>query len=200
MNTKFATVDNDNRIVYAPDTLGASLRAPKDWQYHAANYWEIDKTVPTAPEGKYAKPVVIGGYNIGDLVTIQEEHVPETDENGEPLDPNDEYKPLLKVVRRRYEFLPIPEHVKAPRTFSKLKLELALFKFGLLDKLYAFLDANTISNDFGQTITLRHAYDIANELTEGHELFKPYLAMAQSALGVDDGTVERILSASVMED
>lgn len=54
MNTDFATVDNDNRIVYAPDTLGASLRAPSAWQYHNAGYWELDKTVPTAPEGQYA--------------------------------------------------------------------------------------------------------------------------------------------------
>lgn len=194
MNKNFATVDSENRIVYAPDTLGKSLKAPKDWQYHAANYWELDKSVPAAPDGTYAKPT-----DFGDIVTVQDEHIPAINEDGEPVDPADEYKPLVKVVRRRYEFLPIPEPVKAPRTFSKLKLELALFRFGLLDKLYAFLDANTIPNDFGQTITLRHAYDIANELTEEHELFKPYLAMAQAALGVDDEMVEQILSASVME-
>lgn len=107
MNSNFATVDENNRIVYAPDTLGRSLRAPEDRQYHAADYWEFDKTVTEAPEGKYARPVVVDGYKIGDLVTIQEEHVPALDENGEQIDPTDEYRPLVKVVRQRYEFVPV---------------------------------------------------------------------------------------------
>lgn len=43
MNKNFATVDSENRIVYASDTLGKSLKAPKEWQYHADSYWELDK-------------------------------------------------------------------------------------------------------------------------------------------------------------
>ena len=103
MNHNFAKVTEDHHIIYAPDTLGRSLRAPTPWQYHMAGYWQVDTLVPSAPEGKMAVPT--GLY---DLVTIQEEHVPAADENGEPLDPNDEYKPLVKVVRQRYEFKPIP--------------------------------------------------------------------------------------------
>ena len=108
MNHNFATVDSSNRILYAPDTLGRSLRPPSAWQYNTANYWKLDNTVPEAPEGKYAVVSMLGGAELGEIVTIQEEHVPELDENGEPIDPNDEYKPLIKVVRKWYEFKPLP--------------------------------------------------------------------------------------------
>ena len=110
MNRNFATVDSQNRILYAPDTLGRSLRLPSEWQYNTANYWKLDKTVPEAPEGKYAVVSRLGGAELGEIVTIQEEHVPELDENGEQVDPNDEYKPLIKVVRKWYEFKPLPVH------------------------------------------------------------------------------------------
>lgn len=182
MNHNFATVDNDNHIVYAPDTLGASLRAPKDWQYHAANYWEIDTTVPTAPEGKYAKPT--GLY---DLVTIQEEHVPAVNDEGEPLDPNDEYKPLLKVVRQRYEFLPIPEEVKPPRIFSKLYLRIALRKRGLEAAFDKLLD------DSG----LRKMWDDTTELNESFPDFGDYLGEVQKAMNLTDAEVEAILEEAV---
>ena len=145
MNHNFATVDSDNRIVYAPDTLGASLRAPKNWQYHAANYWEIDTTVPTAPDGQYAKAT--GLY---DLVTVQEEHVPAVnEETGEPLDPNDEYKPLIKVVRQRYEFLPIPtpEPVPpSPRRYSRKKFYLALARRDVYTQFKAWAESADVLN------------------------------------------------------
>ena len=183
MNRNFATVDSSNRIVYAPDTLGASLRAPKDWQYHAANYWEIDKTVPTAPEGKYAKPT--GLY---DLVTVQEEHIPAVnEETGEPLDPNDEYKPLVKVVRQRYEFVDIPEEVKPPRVFSKLYLILALKKRGLYAQFKAMLSADGLED----------LWQAANELNEGFDGFDAYLAQAKTALNLTDADVEAILVEAV---
>lgn len=188
MNHNFATVDNDNRIVYAPDTLGASLRAPKDWQYHAANYWEIDKTVPTAPEGKYVKPVVIDGYKIGDLVTVQDEHIPAVnEETGEPLDPNDEYKPLLKVVRQRYEFVDIPEVVKPPRIFSKLYLRIALRKRGLEAAFDTLLDESG----------LRRMWDDATELNESFPDFGDYLGEVKKAMNLTDAEVEEILGEAV---
>ena len=183
MNHNFATVDNDHRIVYAPDTLGASLRAPKDWQYHAANYWETDHPVPTAPEGKYAKPT--GLY---DLVTVQEEHIPAVnEETGEPLDPADEYKPLLKIVRQRYEFADIPEEVKPPRIFSKLYLILALKKRGLYENFKEML----------ASAGLEDLWQAANELNDGFDGFDVYLAQAKAALNLTDAEVEAILGEAV---
>lgn len=183
MNHNLATVDENNRIVYAPDTLGASLRAPKDWQYHNAGYWELDKTVPTAPDGQYAKQT--GLY---DLVTVQEEHIPEVnEETGEPLDPNDEYKPLVKVVRQRYEFLPIPEEAKTPRIFSKLYLILALQKRGLYKQFKAML----------ASAGLGVLWIAANELSEGYAGFDSFVAQAKTALGLSDAEVEEILGEAV---
>lgn len=188
MNHNFATVDSSNRIIYAPDTLGASLRAPEDWQYHNAGYWELDTTVPNAPEGKYAKPVVIDGYKIGDLVTVQEEHIPAVnEETGEPLDPNDEYKPLVKVVRQRYEFLPIQEEVKPPRVFSKLYLRIALRKRGLEAAFDTLLDESG----------LRKMWDDANELNEAFPDFGDYLGEAQKAMNLTDAEVDEILGEAV---
>lgn len=187
MNTNFATVDENNRIVYAPDTLGVSLRAPKDWQYHAANYWEIDATVPTAPDGQYARPIVVDGYKIGDLVTVQEEHIPAVNDEGELLDPADEYKPLVKVVRPRYEFLPIPEEVKPPRIFSKLYLILALQRRGLYEQFKAML----------ASAGLEDMWIAANELNEGYEGFDSFVAQAKTALGLADAEVEEILGEAV---
>lgn len=120
MNANYATVDSSNRIVYAPDTLGSSLETPSGLRYRNEGYWPVDRTVPEAPPGQYVKPVVAGGREIGDLVTIQEEHIPETDENGEPVDPSDEYKPLLKVVRRRYEFVDKPVRMPTVADYNRV--------------------------------------------------------------------------------
>lgn len=182
MNRNFATVDENNHIVYAPDTLGKSLQAPKVWQYHAKNYWEIDKTVPTAPEGKLAKPT--GLY---DLVTVQEEHIPEANENGEWLDPNDEYRQLIKVVRQRYEFVDIPEVVKPPRIFSKLYLILALEKRGLYAKFKEMISA----------AGLHDYWFAANELNESFDGFDAYLEQAKMTLNLTDAEVEEILGEAV---
>lgn len=188
MNHNFATVDTDHRIVYAPDTLGRSLRAPTPWQYNTANYWKLDNTVPEAPEGKYAVVSMLGGAELGEIVTIQEEHVPELDENGEQLDPNDEYKPLVKVVRQRYEFAPIPAPPSPPpRIFSKLYLILSLQKRGLYDQFKAMLEAAGLGD----------LWLAANELNDGFEGFAEYVAQAKAALGLTDAQVEEILGEAV---
>lgn len=183
MNHNFATVDNDHRIVYAPDTLGASLRAPSAWQYHNANYWELDPTVPTAPDGQYAKPTELYA-----LVTVQEEHIPAVnDGTGEPLDPNDEYKPLVKVVRQRYEFLPIPEEVKPPRVFSKLYLIIALKKRELYENFKEML----------ASAGLEDLWQAANELNESFQDFGSYVETVKQRLNLTDAEVDTILGEAV---
>lgn len=83
------------------------------------------------------------------------------------------------------------------RRFSKMNLEAAVFKRGLLAKLDAFVDAQTITNERGDTMPLRRAYNTAQIFREDHPLFAPYLAAAKQALGVDDETAEAILSEAV---
>lgn len=86
----------------------------------------------------------------------------------------------------------------APRVFSKINLEAAVFRRGLLAKLDAFVDAQTITNEMGDTMPLRRAYNTAQTFREDHPLFAPYLEAAKQALGVDDATAEAILSESVV--
>ena len=49
-------------------------------------------------------------------------------------------------------------------------------------------------------ISVKIAFDLAQDLTEDNEMFVPYLKLAQNALGVSDDVVEQILSASVLEE
>lgn len=81
-----------------------------------------------------------------------------------------------------------------PRVFSKIDLEAAVFKRGLLAKLDTFVDAQTITNELGDTMPLRRAYNTAQTFREDHPLFAPYLEAAKQALGVDDATAKAILS------
>lgn len=193
MNHNFATVDSSNRIVYAPDTLGASLRAPKDWQYHAANYWELDTTVPTAPDGQYAKPT-----GIYDLVTVQEEHIPAVNDEGEPLDPNDEYKPLVKVVRQRYEFLPIPEEVELPqpKRYSKKRFSLALAKRGIFSAFDAWADATEVIP--GSGLTVKRVLADSWYMSDADDEFKAIRGVAEAQFGADK--IAEVLAESEDEE
>lgn len=190
MNHNFAKVTEDHRIVFAPDTLGRSLRAPFPWQYHAANYWEIDATAPTAPEGMEAHPT--GLY---DLVTVQEEHVPATDENGEPVDPTDEYKPLVKVVRQRYEFLPLPPAPPPqPKRYSKMKFVLALAKRGML----AEWDEFAAKTEVMPGLTVGRLFSEATWLQSNDDNFGAVLKAADFVFGTD--TINAALDESEDEE
>lgn len=79
------------------------------------------------------------------------------------------------------------------RTFSKLKLEYALFKLGKLADFFKFLDETTMTNDLGESITLRHFYDTANDLSERHEMFRPYINNIISSLGLSDKQADEFL-------
>lgn len=63
-----------------------------------------------------------------------------------------------------------------PRVFSKLYLELALFKAGLLQAVDAFIDTQTITNEQGETMPLRRAYTTALTFSEDNEYFATFLA------------------------
>ena len=81
-----------------------------------------------------------------------------------------------------------------PRTFSILRLETALFQRGLTVAFDSFLDAQSITNEHGQTVPLRRFYDRANDLREDHPLFAQYFAAAKTALGITDAQAEAILA------
>ena len=96
-----------------------------------------------------------------------------------------------------WHYVLVDDPPPAPRVFSKLYLELALFKAGLLAAVDAFIDAKTITNDKGETMPLRRVYSTAITFSEENEYFAPFLAEAKQTLGVDDATAEAILAAAV---
>lgn len=85
------------------------------------------------------------------------------------------------------------------RMFSKMYLELALFKAGLLEAVDNFIDSQTITNEHGQTLPLRRLYDTALTLSEDNEYFNQFKAAIQEQLDLTDKYVETILTASVVK-
>ena len=86
----------------------------------------------------------------------------------------------------------IPE--QNTRVFSKMYLELALFKAGLLEAVDNFIDQQTITNEQGQTLPLRRLYDTALTFSEDNEYFDKFKSELQTILGLTDEQVEEILS------
>lgn len=84
-----------------------------------------------------------------------------------------------------------------PRVFSKLSLEMALFKAGLLSAVDAFIDSQTITNQQGDEMPLRRAYNTAITFREDNEYFAPMVSAVKTTLGLTDEQVEAILAASV---
>ena len=80
------------------------------------------------------------------------------------------------------------------RVFSKMYLELALFKAGLLEAVDNFIDSQTITNEQGQTLPLRRLYDTALTFSEDNEYFDKFKSELQAILGLTDEQVEEILS------
>jgi len=93
-----------------------------------------------------------------------------------------------------WEYGLVPDPAPMQRVFSKLYLELALFKAGLLDAVDAFIDSKTITDkDTGKEMPLRRAYSTALTFAEDNEYFAPFLAEIKATLGIDDATAEAIL-------
>lgn len=93
------------------------------------------------------------------------------------------------AISRVYESVPDP--TPSPRTFSKLRLYAALAQAGLWDAVEAWLKTQTVDG-----VNAYVAFSLAQDLTSDHPLFGSWLEAAKAALGVDDETAERILSAA----
>ena len=100
------------------------------------------------------------------------------------------------LVKASYTYAPLPPRV---RVFSKLQLEDALFKEGLLDAVDAFIDAQVITNEYGQTMPLRRKYDTANDFRDDNIYFSQFLAAVKSTLGISDEKAEEILAAGEVD-
>lgn len=87
------------------------------------------------------------------------------------------------------------EEVVLPRTFSKLKLKMALAQAGVLQQFLTALQGVELIDGSGYMAS--DAFADAVNLSEANDGFKAAVKAAKTALGVTDEDVERILSASV---
>lgn len=83
--------------------------------------------------------------------------------------------------------------VLAVKRYSRLRVYVACVRLGLWDKLESWLKTQTVDGVNAYT-----AFMLATELTADNELFIPMLNAAAAALGVDDATIQAVLSASEM--
>lgn len=101
------------------------------------------------------------------------------------------YDELNNEVVADYTYKDAPKPV---RVFSKLKLYGALTQAGLWDAFEAWLKTQTINGVNAYT-----AFSLAQDLNDENPMFLSVVDDAKQALGVDDETVEAILSASILE-
>lgn len=83
--------------------------------------------------------------------------------------------------------------VLAVKRYSRLRVYVACVRLGLWDKLESWLKTQTVDGVNAYT-----AFMLATELTADNELFIPMLNAAAAALGVDNATIQAVLSASEM--
>ena len=168
-----------NRNYCKPDADMKPVYAPTAFRYNGVDYWHPEKD-----------DFALVGY-----LPLSQDY---------PVDPapdGQHWKRTGKIERDgdgyKWVYVLVDNPSPAPRVFSKINLEAAVFKRGLLATLDAFVDAQTITNEMGDTMPLRRAYNTAQTFREDHPLFAPYLAAAKKALGVDDETADAILAEAV---
>lgn len=84
-------------------------------------------------------------------------------------------------------------------TYSKLKLEIALFNMGKLSKFEEFLMSKTIENEQGEKRTLKQFYDVANDLTTGNTYYEQYKEEAFTCLGMTEDEANALLANCIQE-
>ncbi len=98
-------------------------------------------------------------------------------------------------IARVYAEADIPPEVKPPRKFSKLKIYGAIAQLGAWDKVKSWLEAKDINGINGWT-----AFQLAQEVSEAHELFAPLAEEARTLLGMDAAAFDALLDKCILEE
>jgi hypothetical protein len=98
-------------------------------------------------------------------------------------------------ITRQYAEADIPEPVKLPRKFSKLKIYGAIAQLGAWDKVKSWLEAKDVGGINGWT-----AFTLAQEVSESHELFATLAEEARQLLGLDEAAFNAMLDQCVLEE
>lgn len=200
-NYNFAKPDENDYPVYAPIPLKILIPHHDEWDEevldqetgeptgeteHRTRDWTEERDVLQPTAADYA----LAGY-----LPLTDDH-PGSEPEGKHWVRTGKIKPN-ESGGYSWEYVLVDDPPPTPRVFSKLRLELALFKAGLLPAVDAFIDAQTITNEKGETMPLRRAYSTALTFAEDNEYFAPFLAQIKQTLGISDEDAEAILSASV---
>lgn len=199
-NHDYAKPDANGYPLYAPIPLVLHIPHHEEWDedvldpetgeptgetMHRESDWIEDKYVQQPTAADWAQARYLPLYDTDPGLHEQDKHWQRT---GKIKDADTYFF---------WEYVLVDDPPPPPRVFSKLKLELALFKAGLLPAVDTFIDAQTITNEKGETMPLRRAYSTALTFAEDNEYFAPFLSAVKTALGIDDATADAILSASV---
>lgn len=200
MNTKYAKIDENGMLRYAQKVI----KLTEDKIVSSMVYDEFDEEGNPVGEPHEEKTVIKGnGHTIVNPTDAQLrqagykpvlwEMSPEPREGGhwEESTPVDDGNNIVIG----WEWVEDGPVVLEPRKFSKLKLYAVMTRMGLWNSLVTWMEGTVIDG-----ISVKVAFDLAQDLTEDNEMFAPYLKMAQNALGVSDDVVEQILSQSILED
>jgi len=199
-NREYAKPDANGYPLYAPIPLVLHIPHHDEWDEdvidpetgeptgeteHKERDWIENKYVQRPEAADWAQAGYLKLYDTDPGLREQGKHWQKTG------------KIVITIDYYIWEYVLVDDPPDPPRVFSKLKLELALFKAGLLPAVDAFIDAQTITNENGETMPLRRAYSTALTFAEDNEYFAPFLAAVKTTLGIDDATAEAILSVSV---
>ena len=99
------------------------------------------------------------------------------------------------AITRQYAEADIPEPVKPPRKFSKLKIYGAIAQLGAWDKIKSWLEAKDVGGINGWT-----AFQLAQEVSESHELFASLAEEARQLLGLTEADFNALLDKCVLEE
>lgn len=203
MNAKYAKIDENGMLRYAQKVI----KLTEDKIVSSMVYDEFDEEGNPVGEPHEEKTVIKGnGHTIVNPTDAQLRQVgykpvlwemsPEPREGGhwEESTPVDDGNNIV-IGWEWVEDEQIPEPVRRPRKFSKLRLYAVLTRMGLWEGLVQWMQTQTMDG-----MSVYTAFVLAQDLTEDNEMFAPYLKMAQNALGVSDDVVEQILSQSILED
>lgn len=106
-----------------------------------------------------------------------------------------------KEAHRTYvetdQYIPTQPGTQHGRIFSRLYLEIAIAKLGLIDRFDAFLKTIEIAPGY----SAYRAFERANEISEDFPRFNEYLQSIKTEFGLTDQQVESILeSAEVVSE
>lgn len=163
MNRNFGTLDENNKIVYAPNCIsygGCVIGNPTADDYHASGYKDISNSMPEKV-GVYYTPT-----EFGDIVD--------------------------DVIVRRYDEHPIVAPDPVPRRWTRMKLRIALATAGWLERVNEVLAAIEIAPGYTALAAFGDC-DYIEEWFPTREQWDDTLNAAAEQLGVTREQVDEFL-------